>query len=128
MKVGKIRFGNWVVSKFYRKGVPFIKIKPVSGEFSWEYSGMDGMFSHIEDAVDTVESHNGFQTCLSIMGAFLHSPDPIFYDLYLKCLEEYGKIAEQLKPKDREDERQIIDDMKIQYEIDKAIKEEAESK
>lgn len=122
MKVGKIRLGNWVVTKYYKKGVPFIQVKPVSGEFSWEYSGMDGMFSVIEAAVDDVPSHVGLQTCLGIMGSFIHVADPIFYDLYLKCLEEYGKIAEQRKPTTQEEEREIIDEMKIQYELAEELK------
>lgn len=117
MKVGKVRLGNWVVTKSYRKGVPFIKVAPVSGEFSWEYSGMDEMFAMIEGAVDTPDSHVGLQTCLGIMGAFIHVSDPVFYDLYLKCLDEYAKIAEVRRPATMEDERQIIEDMKIEYEI-----------
>lgn len=117
MKVGKVRFGNFVVTKYFKKGVPFIKIAAVSGEFSWEYSGLDEMFGMIEAAVDTVDSHIGFQTCLGIMGAFLHVSDPVFYDLYLKCLEEYGRIASERNPTTVEEEREIIADMKMEYEI-----------
>lgn len=122
MKVGKLRLGNWVITKYYKKGVPFIQIKPVSGEFSWEYSGLDPMFATIESSVDNVDIHIGFQTCLGIMGAFLHVSDPVFYDLYVKCLEEYRKIAEQRKPTTREEERQIIDEMKIKYELAEELK------
>lgn len=124
MKVGKTRLGNWVVTKYFKKGVPFIKIAPVSGEFSWEYSGLDSIFVMIESAVDTVDSHVGLQTCLGIMGSFLHVSDPVFYDLYLKCLDEYAKIAEVRKPATQEEERQIIEDMKIEYEVSEALKEE----
>jgi hypothetical protein len=122
MKVGKVRLGNWVVTKSYRKGVPFIKVAPVSGEFSWEYSGMDEMFAMIEGAVDTPDSHVGLQTCLGMMGAFIHVSDPVFYDLYLKCLEEYGKIAEMRKPATQEDEREIIEQMRISYEISSELR------
>lgn len=124
MKFGKVRLGNWVVTKYNKKGVPFIKIAPVSGEFSWEYSGLDEMFGMIESAVDTVDAHVGFQTCLGIMGAFLHVSDPVFYDLYLKCLEEYGKLAEQRNPSSVEEERDIINDLRIEYEISEALKAE----
>lgn len=122
MKVGKIRLGNWVVTKYYKKGVPFIQIKPVSGEFSWEYSGLDPMFAIIETSVDSSDTHVGLQTCLGIMGSFIHAADPVFYDLYLKCLEEYGKIAEIRKPSTQEEERQIIDEMKVQYELAEELK------
>lgn len=122
MKVGKIRLGNWVVTKYYKKGVPFIQIKPVSGEFSWEYSGLDAMFAIIETSVDSSDTHVGLQTCLGIMGSFIHAADPVFYDLYLKCLEEYGKIAEIRKPSTQEEERQIIDEMKVQYELAEELK------
>lgn len=125
MKVGKVRLGNWVVSKYYKKGAPFIKISPVSGEFSWEYSGLDNMFAAIEQAVDTPNMHVGFQTCLGIMSDFIHQSDyPVFYDLYLKCLEEYGKIAKERKPTTIQEEREIIGEMKIKYEINEALKEE----
>lgn len=126
MKVGKIRLGNWVVTKYFKKGVPFIQIKPVSGEFSWEYSGMDEMFAMIEASVDDTKIHVGLQTCLGIMGSFIHVTDPVFYDLYLKCLEEYGKIAEVRKPTTREEEREIIEEMKVRYEVDEALKMEAD--
>lgn len=124
MKFGKVRFGNWIVTKYNKKGVPFIKIAPVSGEFAWEYSGLDNMFAVIENAVDTPDAHVGFQTCLGIMGAFLHVSDPVFYDLYLKCLEEYGKLAEKAKPTTVEEERELIDRMRVEYEVNEALTEE----
>ena len=58
-----------------------------------------------------------------IMGSFIHASNPVFYDLFVKCLEEYGKIAEVRKPTTREEERDIIADMKVQYDINEAIKE-----
>ena len=122
MKVGKIRLGNWIVTKYYKKGVPFIQVKPVSGEFSWEYSGLDPMFAVIETSVDSSDTHVGLQTCLGVMGSFIHAADPVFYDLYLKCLEEYGKIAENRKPTTQEEEREIIDEMKVQYELAEELK------
>lgn len=118
----KKRLGNWVITKYNKEGVPHIKVMPVSGEYSWEYSGFDEMFVKIEAAVDTEENHDGLQTCLAVMGGFLHAESPIFYDLYLKCLYEYGKIAEERKPATREEERQIIEDMKIQYELSEELK------
>lgn len=124
MKVGKIRLGNYVITKYYKKGVPFIQVKPVSGEYSWEYSGLDPMFAVIESSVDDVGIHDGLQTCLAIMGNFIHVADPVFYDLYLKCLEEYGKIAEERKPTTQEEEREIIEEMKVRYELDEALRAE----
>lgn len=128
MDFGKKRLGNWVITKYNKDGVPHIKVSPVSGEYSWEYSGFDEMFVKIEDAVDSGENLDGFQTCLAIMGGFLHAESPIFYDLYWKCLYEYGKIADERKPSTREEERQIIEDMKLQYELEKEAKEADEGK
>lgn len=122
MEFGKKRLGNWVITKYNNEGVPFIKIKPVSGEFSWEYSSFDEMFTFIEAAVDNEDVHSGFQTCLSIMGMFLHAKDPVFYDLYLKCLEVYADIADKRQPTTHEDERQIIEEMKVEYEIAEELK------
>lgn len=121
MKFGKMRLGNWVFTKYNKDGVPFIKVSPVSGEFSWEYSALDDVFVHIESALDDENRHVGFQTCMSIMGMFLHAKDPIFYDLYIKCLEVYDDIAEKLKPSTQEDERKIIDDMRVEYKINEQI-------
>jgi hypothetical protein len=67
--------------------------------------------------VDNEDVHSGFQTCLSIMGMFLHAKDPVFYDLYLKCLEVYADIADKRNPTTHEEERQIIEEMKVEYEI-----------
>lgn len=122
MEFGKKRLGNWVITKYNNEGVPFIKIKPVSGEFSWEYSSFDEMFTFIEAAVDNEDVHSGFQTCLSIMGMFLHAKDPVFYDLYLKCLEVYADIADKRNPTTHEEEKQIIDEMKVEYEIAEELK------
>lgn len=122
MDFGKKRLGNWVITKYNKKGVPFIQVKPVSGEFSWEYSSMDGMSLMIETAMDDEQSHTGLQTCLGIMASFIHASDPVFYDLYVKCLEEYGKIAEVRKPTTREEEREIITEMKVQYELEEELK------
>lgn len=124
MDFGKKRLGNWIVTKYNKKGVPFIQIKPSSGEFAWEYSSLDAMFPFLDTVIDDEDTHVGLQTCLGIMGSFIHVSDPVFYDLYLKCLEEYGKIAEKRKPSTQEEERQIIDEMKIQYEVGEALKEE----
>lgn len=117
MDFGKKRLGNWVITKYVKDGVPFIQIKPVSGEFSWEYSNLDEVFPFIEAAVDNEDIHGGFQTCLSIMGMFLHAKDPVFYDLYLKCLEVYADIADKRNPTTHEEERQIIEEMKVEYEM-----------
>lgn len=122
MEFGKKRLGNWVITKYNNEGVPFIKIKPVSGEFSWEYSSFDETFTFIEAAVDNEDVHNGFQTCLSIMGLFLHAKDPVFFDLYLKCLEVYTDIADKRNPTTHEEERQIIEEMKVEYEIAEELK------
>lgn len=128
MDFGKKQLGNWVITKYLKKGVPFLQVKPVSGEYLWEYSSFDEMFLHIEDAIDNSESHNGLQTCLGIMGSFIHASNPVFYDLFVKCLEEYGKIAEVRKPTTQEEERDIIADMKVQYDINEALKKENEDK
>lgn len=122
MKFGKKRLGNWVVTKYNKKGVPFIKIKPVSGEFSWEYSSLDAMFVTVESAVDDELTHDGLQICLSIMGSFIHAADPVFYDLYVKCLQEYARIAEVRKPTSQEEERDIIEEMRVRYEINEELK------
>lgn len=122
MDFGKKRLGNWVVTKYSKDGVPFIKVCPVSGEYSWEYSSLDEMFMKIEAAVDDESGHEGLQTCLGIMGGFIHASDPVFYDLYVRCMEEYAKIAEVRKPVTREDERRIIDEMRIEYEVAEELK------
>lgn len=122
MKFGKKRLGNWVVKKYNKKGIPFIKVSPVSGEFSWEYSSMDATFATIEHAIDNESTHNGLQACLGIMGSFIHASDPIFYDLYVKCLETYAEIAEVRRPTTQAEEREIIREMKVQYEIDEELK------
>lgn len=126
MDFGKKQLGNWVITKYNKKGVPFIQVKPVSGEYLWEYSSFDEMFLHIENAIDNSESHNGLQTCLGIMGSFIHASNPVFYDLFVKCLEEYGKIAEVRKPTTREEEREIIADMKVSYELSEELKKSEE--
>lgn len=128
MDFGKKKLGNWIIRKYLKRGVPFIQVKPVSGEYLWEYSSFDEMFLHIENAVDNKKSHNGLQTCLGVMGSFLHASDPVFYDLFIKCLEEYGKIAEERKPKTQQEERDIIADMKVQYEVNEALKAEENNK
>lgn len=122
MKFGKKRLGNWVVTKYKKSGVPFIKIKPVSGEFSWEYSSLDATFATIEHAIDNESTHNGLQTCLGIMGSFIHASDPVFYDLFVKCLETYAEIAEVRRPTTQAEEREIISEMKVQYEINEELK------
>ena len=76
MEFGKKRLGNWIVTKYNKNGVPFIKISPVSGEFGWEYSSLDEMFPFIEAAIDDESSHNGFHTCIGIMGMFIPSKAP----------------------------------------------------
>lgn len=117
MDFGKKRLGNWVITKYNKDGVPFIKIKPVSGEYSWEYSSLDSMFSVVESAVDDEATHNGFQTCIGIMGSFIHAADPVFYDLCIKCMECYAEIAEVRKPTTHEEELEIIREMKVEYEL-----------
>ena len=117
MDFGKKRLGNWVITKYNKDGVPFIKIKPVSGEYSWEYSSLDSMFSVVESAVDDETTHNGFQTCIGIMGSFIHAADPVFYDLYIKCMECYAEVAEVRKPNTHEEELEIIREMKVEYEL-----------
>lgn len=123
MEFGKKQLGNWIITKYNKDGVPFIRIKPVSGEFAWEYSSLDEMFPYIEAAVDDESSHNGFHTCISIMGMFLHAKDPLFYDLYLKCLECYSGIAEVRKPTTHEEELEIINEMKVEYEMAEELNE-----
>jgi hypothetical protein len=46
--------------------------------------------------------------------------------LFVKCLEEYGKIAEVRKPTTREEERDIIADMKVSYELSEELKKSEE--
>lgn len=120
----KKRLGNWVITKYNKSGVPFIQVKPVSGEYSWEYSSMDSMYLTLENALDNESTHNGLQTCLGIMGSFIHAADPVFYDLYLKCMETYSEIAEIRKPTTQEEEREIIREMKVQYEMMETLEEE----
>ena len=124
MEFGKKRLGNWIVTKYNKDGVPFIKISPVSGEFGWEYSSLDEMFPFIEAAIDDESSHNGFHTCIGIMGMFLHAKDPVFYDLYLKCMEVYAEVAEIRKPTTHEEELEIIKEMKVEYELAEELKKE----
>lgn len=125
MEFGERRLGNWVVAKLEKDGVPCIQIKPVSGEYLWRYSAMDVMYHALENVLDTDGIEGGLQTCLGVMGGFLHAQDPVFYDLYLKCLEEYGKIAEVRKPTTREEERDIIAEMKVRYDLDEVLKTES---
>lgn len=124
MDFGKKRLGNWVVTKYNKDGVPHIKISPVSGEYSWEYSSMDSMYVFVESAVDNEGIHNGFQTCIGIMGSFIHAADPVFYDLYLKCMELYAEVAEVRKPTTHEEELDIIREMKVEYELGDELKKE----
>ena len=126
MDFGKKRLGNWVITKYNKNGVPFIQVKPVSGEYSWEYSSMDSMYVFMEAAVDGESMHNGFQTCIGIMGSFIHAADPVFYDLYLKCMEMYSEVAEVRKPSTQEEEREIIREMKVQYELAEELKKDKE--
>lgn len=128
MNFGKKRLGNWVVTKYKKRGVPFIKVQPVSGEFSWEYSSLDEAYPFIEQAVDDEGSHDGLHTCLGIMGMFLHAKDPVFYDLYIKCMEVYAEVAEIRKPTTHEEELDIIRNMKIQYELAEELKNMEENK
>lgn len=122
MEFGEKRLGNWIVMKFERDGVPFIGVKPVSGEFYWEYSALDAMYLSIDGHIDDEFSHEGLQTCLGIMGGFLHAEDPVFYDLYVKCMEVYSSIAQVRKPTTREQELEIINDMKVEYEFSEELK------
>ena len=126
MEFGVKRLGNWVITKFEENGVPWIELKPVNGEYLWRYSAMDTMFHSIDNVIDDENISTGLQVVVATMGSFLHSVDPIFYDLYLKCLEEYGKIAEIRKTTTREEERDIIAEMKVQYELEEALKKEEE--
>lgn len=113
--------GNWIVTKYEKDGVPFIKVSPVSGEYSWEYSALDEMYLSIDGHIDDEFSHEGLQTCLGIMGGFLHAADPVFYDLYVKCMEVYAGIAEVRKPTTREQELEIINEMKVEYEFEQEL-------
>lgn len=122
MDFGQKRLGNWIVTKYKKEGVPFIRIKPVSGEFAWEYSSLDEAYLDIEAAVDNEDTHNGLQTCIGIMASFIHAFDPVFYHLYVKCLEVYGDIAEKVKPTTEEEELEIIRDMKVEYELGEELR------
>lgn len=128
MDFGKKRLGNLVVTKYSKDGVPFIKVCPVSGEYSWEYSSLDAMFMWIEAAMDDEATHEGLHTCLGIMDGFIHAADPVFYALYVKCMEEYEKIAKVRKPTTHEEELRIIDEMRVEYELSEALKHEREEK
>ena len=87
MKVGKIRLGNWVVTKYYKKGVPFIQIKPVSGEFAWEYSSLDKKFIEIESAIDNETSCEALKECFAIDAELLHNETGIFHLVYMKSMD-----------------------------------------
>lgn len=147
MEFGEKRLGNWIVTKYNKfvdvqpetgevierrvfgdceGGLPCIGVKPVSGEFYWEYSALDEMYLSIDGHIDDEFSHNGLQTCLGIMAGFLHAEDPIFYDLYVKCMEVYSSIAEKSRPSTREEELEIIRDMKVQYEFEQESKKTEE--
>lgn len=126
MDFGKKRLGNWVITKYNKGGVPFIKVSPVSGEYSWEYSAMDSMFLTIDAAVDDEALHGGLQTCISIMGSFIHASDPVFHHLYLKCLELYADAAEIRKPTTHEEELEIIREMKVEYELGEELRKAAD--
>lgn len=126
MEFGEKRLGNWIVTKYEKDEVPFIRIKPVSSEHSWEYSAFDVMFQLIDTVIDDGKLHDGLQTCIAIMAEFIHQGDPVFYDLYVKCLKVYGDIASVRKPATQEEERAIIEEMKVQYEIDEALRAEEE--
>lgn len=56
------------------------------------------------------------------MNHFIHAKDPIFYDLYLRCLEEYAKIAEKSNPTTREEELRIVDELRVEYELGEELK------
>lgn len=126
MDFGKKRLGNWIVTKYNKEGVPFIRIKPVSGEFAWEYSSLDEAYPKIEAAVDDESVHDGFQTCIGIMSSFIHVFDPVFYHLYVKCLEVYGDIAEKVNPVTAEEELEIIREMKVEYELGEELRKSAD--
>lgn len=122
MDFGKKRLGNWVITKYSKDGVPHIKVSPVSGEFSWEYSSLDAMYMTLDSAMDDDSTHDGLHTCLGIMGGFLHASDPVFYHLYVKCMEVYSEAADLLKPKTSEEELEIIRSMKVEHELGEELK------
>lgn len=124
MEFGKKRLGNWVVTKYNKDGVPHIKVSPVNGEYSWEYSSMDEMYLMMESALDDESVSHGLQTCIGMMSAFIHAADPVFYDLYLKCMECYAEIAEVRKPTTSEEEQEIVREMKVEYELSEELKKE----
>lgn len=88
---------------------------------------MDSMYMFVESAMDDESMHNGFQTCIGIMGSFIHAAYPVFYDLYLKCMELYAEVAEVRNPTTHEEELDIIREMKVEYELGEELKKQEEA-
>lgn len=87
MDFGKKRLGNWVVTKYNKDGVPHIKIQPVSGEYSWEYSSMDKKFVEIESAIDDEANCEALKECFAIDAELLHNETGIFHLVYIKSMD-----------------------------------------
>ena len=87
MDFGKKRLGNWVVTKYNKDGVPHIKISPVSGEYSWEYSSMDKKFIEIESAIGDEANCEALKECFAIDAELLHNETGIFHLVYMKSMD-----------------------------------------
>lgn len=113
MEFGKKRLGNWIVTK-YNKDVdcksdneiiermllkdckeclPYIRITPLSGNFSFEYSCFDPMFVQIEQAIDDEKSREALMEVFAINAELLHNETGIFHFIYMKSMDIFYHIC-----------------------------------
>lgn len=112
MDFGKKRLGNWVITKYNKiikckdnkileeillkeckDSIPYIRIAPVSGDFSFEYSGLDPMFVQIEQAMDNEKSREALMEVFAINAELLHNETGVFHFIYMKSMDLFYQIA-----------------------------------
>lgn len=102
MEFGKKQLGNWIITKYNKEGVPFIRINPVSGEFAWEYSSLDKKFIEIESAIDNETSCEALKECFAIDAELLHNETGIFHLVYMKSMDLLYHLGSQRNIKTEE--------------------------
>ena len=107
MDFGARRLDNWVVTKYEKDGVPFIQVKPVNGECSWEYSSLDKKFIEIENAFDN-NLEEALAACFAVDYINLHNETGVYHLVYTNSMDMMTHIAIQRNLKEDANVIEII--------------------
>lgn len=122
MDFGKRQIGNTVILKYKKGDLPFIKVSPVSGDFSVEYGAGSVMFmlldnALIEDKVDNLP--------MLIIRNTQYVANCIDAELQVDVLKAVGNALDRAdaKPISDEEDAKIIEEERQMYEMKKEMGE-----